>query len=106
MYFIYKNMCQFFYLNNNLSIVVRTQKSLCNIIPSNNKIPNTIKNEYFIKYDIKKANIIDNIKSNIAILNILYECNPSFGLPNIFLYLHKFIIYISFRYLYKYFTEC
>ena len=55
-----------------------------------------IKNEYLL---VKNNDIINAIKivpkkSNIAILNNLYECTPSLGLPNISLYLHKISLFI------------
>jgi hypothetical protein len=45
------------------------------------------------KKEIRNAPIIVIITSKIAILKIRYLCIPSFGFPNIFLYLQSDIIY-------------
>jgi hypothetical protein len=83
----------FFYLNNNLSIVVLTQNKRCKIIPKINKNNNIIKNLHFgrNKLIIYAASIV-NITSTIAILNILYECSPLFTLPKMSLYLQNIYI--------------
>jgi len=43
--------------------------------------------------DMINAPIIVNITSAIATSNMRYECTPSPGTPNEFLYLHRLIIY-------------
>ncbi len=63
----------FHFLNNNLSIVVLTQKIRCKIIPTINKTNKTShKFHVFEKYVIIYATIIVASTSTIAILNNLY----------------------------------
>jgi len=61
------------------------------MIPKTNKNRDVYTIEVLNIKDIKPAKIIVIIISTIAKSNTLYECAPSFGLPNIFLYLHKLI---------------
>jgi hypothetical protein len=81
---------------SNLLIVVFTQNILCKIIPNINKNTNTYENLYPVIKEIIYAPIIVITTSTIATPNKRYECTPLFGSPNIFLYLHKLIIYTQF----------
>lgn len=59
----------FFYLNNNLSIVVRTPNILCNIIPNiNNPIDILI---YLFKLNLSYNNVIIYAKINTNITSII-----------------------------------
>lgn len=78
--------------NKNLSIVVRTQNILCNIMPKTNNAINVYKNGVLNMSDNIYAPTIVIITSATAILNILYECIPFPGIPNASLYLHNDIL--------------
>jgi len=80
-------------------MVVLTQKSLCNIIPSINKLKEVIKKidknaasnliAYLKNTANRKARTIVDKTSTIAMLKILIECTPFPGSPRAFAYLHK-----------------
>jgi len=73
-------------------MVVRTQNIRCKRIPNKKSITNKVINLYFVKMERIYASNIVNTTSIMAISNILKECAPVFGFPNIFLYLHKLIL--------------
>ena len=94
-----RNTCQF-EPNSNLSTVVRTQNNRCTIIPDKNTRKRITMKLYFgIRALITAAPKIVIITSNIAMLNILYECIPCPGFPNKSLYLQNiFILILSHHY--------
>jgi hypothetical protein len=80
-----------FYVNKNLSTVVRTQNIRCDITPNINSIITLYKNDNLSTNDKIYAKMNTTIVSKMAISKMRYlripVCFP--GSPNIFLYLAK-----------------
>ena len=78
--------------NSNLSTVVLTQNNLCKKMPALNNPTQLHRKSILNAQEIINAPIIVKITSTTAMSNTRYECTPSPGTPNEFLYLHRLII--------------